>query len=268
MTVVIATSLEARVAAGRLAMARRVSGMTVNEVILFVMTAKESLWYSQAGQWLETPPDFMGPNTRDLYLHAMRFVRGTVDADFDGKVWWNTNEFLSVDGYKHDTAVLREYIVLSDVVTRLALIRTRTPIVISTGFETFAEIILGKDWPRAFAGLCGHLMTHFDDLKAFKEALIDGSPALMDLLQVELDKANQTEFPCINEFCTNGDDGGRKLVNITKRKSGACCRDCMNYECTHQKCVARAEKEGWPRYTHRWGTKIATEHKEWRKSDD
>lgn len=63
---------------------------------------------------------------------------------------------------------------------------------------------------------------------------------------------------CINPFCDN-------RVDISERKSGACSKSCMNYECTHPDCVARAELNGWKRATHPWGTKIAEQHKTYRK---
>lgn len=71
--------------------------------------------------------------------------------------------------------------------------------------------------------------------------------------------------PCINPHCTNGENGQRATVDRRKKKSGACCKACMNYECTHPDCVTKAAANGWRRYTHAWGTKIAALHAEWRK---
>jgi len=69
----------------------------------------------------------MRENTRDLYDHAFRFIRGTVDTGFDGKVWWNAKKFLSEPvEYTYMAAVLREYIILADVTIRLAVIRKGT----------------------------------------------------------------------------------------------------------------------------------------------
>lgn len=73
---------------------------------------------------------------------------------------------------------------------------------------------------------------------------------------------------CINPHCTHGENGQRATVDRRKKKSGACCKACMNYECTHPDCVAKAAQNGWKRYTHAWDTKIAVQHQEWRKESE
>lgn len=74
--------------------------------------------------------------------------------------------------------------------------------------------------------------------------------------------------PCINPFCTNGENGQPAVVDRRQRSSGACCKACMNYECTHPECVTKAQANGWKRYTHSWGTKIALAHLDYRKVSD
>lgn len=76
-------------------------------------------------------------------------------------------------------------------------------------------------------------------------------PAFPDTSQHNIQK-------CINPFCDN-------QVNLSERKSGACCKACMNYECIHPTCIIRAKVNGWKRATHPWGTKIAELHKEYRR---
>ncbi len=64
---------------------------------------------------------------------------------------------------------------------------------------------------------------------------------------------------CHNPFCDN-------LVDRAKKKSGACCRKCLNYECTHPACIQRAKDNGWKRATHSWETKIGKAHLSYRKT--
>lgn len=71
--------------------------------------------------------------------------------------------------------------------------------------------------------------------------------------------------PCINPYCAT-DNGARATVDRRKKRSGACCKACMNYECTHPDCVAKAQAKGWKHHTHPWGSKIATEHAAYRKA--
>jgi oligoribonuclease (3'-5' exoribonuclease) len=71
--------------------------------------------------------------------------------------------------------------------------------------------------------------------------------------------------PCVNPYCTT-DNGQRATVDRRKKKSGACCKVCMNYVCSHPDCVAKAKLKGWKHYTHAWGTKIAEQHKDYRTS--
>lgn len=69
--------------------------------------------------------------------------------------------------------------------------------------------------------------------------------------------------PCVNPFCAT-DNGHRATVDRRKKKSGACCKACINYVCYHPDCVAKAAVNGWKHYTHAWGTKIAEQHKDYR----
>lgn len=73
--------------------------------------------------------------------------------------------------------------------------------------------------------------------------------------------------PCINPYCTTN-NGQPATVDRRKKKSGACCKACMSYVCTHPACVKKAADKGWKHYTHPWGTKIAEEHKEYRERSD
>ena len=67
--------------------------------------------------------------------------------------------------------------------------------------------------------------------------------------------------PCIQPGCDIE-------VDRRKRRSGACCKAHMNYVCTHPDCVEKATQNDWPHYTHRWGTKIAEQHKEFATKSD
>lgn len=69
--------------------------------------------------------------------------------------------------------------------------------------------------------------------------------------------------PCVNPYCAT-DNGNRATVDLRKKKSGACCKACMNYACDHPDCVKKAQQNGWMHYTHTWGTKIAEQHKDYR----
>jgi len=68
---------------------------------------------------------------------------------------------------------------------------------------------------------------------------------------------NVNLFKCVKPEC-------QEMVDRSVRKSGACCKDHMNYECSHPDCLKRAAKEGWARATHPYGTKIAKAHINWR----
>lgn len=65
-------------------------------------------------------------------------------------------------------------------------------------------------------------------------------------------------FRCVNPDCD-------ELVDLRKRKSGACCRAHMNYICDHPKCVEKARKQNWNAYTHPYGTKIGMEHLQYKR---
>lgn len=56
------------------------------------------------------------------------------------------------------------------------------------------------------------------------------------------------------------------MVDRSKKKSGCCSKEHMNFECTNPKCVERAVLNGWNRASHPFGTKIAKEHWGFRKS--
>lgn len=71
-------------------------------------------------------------------------------------------------------------------------------------------------------------------------------------------KSTPRTAKCIHPECNNE-------VDLTKKKSGACCKEHMNYECTHPACVARAQVNGWARATHPFGYKISEKHWEFRK---
>jgi len=263
----VMTSVDARLEAGKMAKARPVTGLTTADVVDFILTADQSFFRFQARKWLEEPTAFMGPNTGDLYRRAFRFITASIDQGFDGKVWWPPEEIVKpVNGTDMHLAVMVEYLILADVIFRLKLIREGTDYRIAQGFDVFTEIVLGRDWPRLYAGLTGKLLAYFEDKSAFKEALLTNDQKLLDLLKQELDLAGPVQS-CINEFCERGVDGVRKMVDTTKRKSGACSRACMSFECSHESCLARAIKAGWPRATHRWGTKIAQNHKEYRVAE-
>lgn len=256
-------SMDARLAAGKMAKARPVTGLTTADVADFILVAEQSFFCFQACKWLEEGIAFMGPNSGDLYRRAFRFITVSIDQGFDGKVWWSPEKVVQpVNGTDIRLAVMVEYLILADVIFRLKLIRQDTDCRIAHGFDVFTEIMLGRNWFRLYAGLTGKLLLHFEDKRAFKDVLLTGDQKLLDLLQKELDLAGTVQ-PCVNEFCERGVDGVRKTVDTTKRRSGACGRACMSFECSHKSCVARAVKAGWSRATHRWGTKIARDHKEY-----
>lgn len=71
---------------------------------------------------------------------------------------------------------------------------------------------------------------------------------------------NENLFKCIKPEC-------QVLVDRKKRKSGACCKGHISYECTHPKCVKRAIDNGWSKSTHMYGSKIAYDHMRWRSLD-
>lgn len=258
------TLIDSRLAAGKMAVARPVTDLSTNDVVDFILMADQSFFCFQARRWLKEPSSFMGPNTGDLYRRAFRFITASIDQGFDGKVWWSPEKVVQpANGTDMRLAVMVEYLILADVIFRLKLIRRGTDYRIAQGFDVFTEIMLGRDWPKLYAGLTSKLLAHFEDKRAFKDALLTSDQKLLDLLQKEVGPVQ----PCVNEFCERGADGARKMVDTTKRKSGACCRDCMSFECSHESCVARAVKAGWDRATHRWGTKIAQDHKEYRVAE-
>jgi len=68
---------------------------------------------------------------------------------------------------------------------------------------------------------------------------------------------NANLFKCIKPECD-------VTVDRRKRKSGACCKEHMSYNCTHPKCLKRAADNGWSRCTHAYGSEIARKHMQWR----
>lgn len=95
-----------------------------------------------------------------------------------------------------------------------------------------------------------HKSTDFDTLKSLLLGAIDKGLVLQ----------GKHIQKCINPDCDN-------QVDITKKRSGACCKGCMSFECTHPDCLKKAEKMGWEKYTHRYGTKIAQKHLDYKKGE-
>ena len=188
MAYVFTTTLEARLAAGRMVLDREVTGYGHNEVVNFVMSADQSLFYSQACIWLETPPDFMLTANEEMYRRAFKFIRRTVETGFVDDTWWNAERFLEVpEGLTFNQVVMVEYLILSQAVLLLAINRRKDK-TISNGFGVFSEIILGKDWPMRFIQLAARITTKlFDRTDQYRHALLIGSPVLMDFLKVYLE---------------------------------------------------------------------------------
>ena len=128
--------------------------------------------------------------------------------------------------------------------------------ILDTGYKD------GKWWDVTLNNGQLFLLTSFKDmLKQLQRKTLNViAPSLfiyLDLVMLSRDQPAKI-VKCIHPECG-------VEVDLSQKKSGACCKAHMNFECTHPKCVARAEKENWARPTHPFGTKIAGEHWQWRK---
>ena len=76
-----------------------------------------------------------------------------------------------------------------------------------------------------------------------------------------IDRRNADTTPkigkCLHPEC-------EKMVDRSKKKSGCCSKEHMNFECTNPACVERANINGWNKATHPFGSKIAQEHWQYR----
>ena len=96
------------------------------------------------------------------------------------------------------------------------------------------------------------------------ETRIDVLASMKDYLDERARKAGLVA-PCVCPHCTKGEDGKPAIVDRRERSSGACCKEHMNFVCTHPDCIEKAKSRGWVKYTHPYGTAIAQKHYEYRK---
>lgn len=218
----------------------------------FVLLADSSLWYTQAKRWQDGDTSGLTGDTDALALGG-RAISAVVDWGYQNSKWWDIESIWPSMGER--VSALAHILDLGRITQNL---RQHSMLIVSSGFQMLPRLLLPKlNLREAYKALEteGGLLALFAALQAHCD------PAAEKRLRQAL-KANTR--PCINPFCTQGPDGVPKLVNLT-RKSGACCRACMSFECTHPTCTKRAATHSWKRYTHPWGTKIADAHLPFRK---
>lgn len=254
---------EFEMAATQLARLRRVTG--VDEVIVaeIILHSQSSLWRRQAGKWLIEQPKFLSDDMKEVWARASRFVTAVVDRGFDGKMWWRLDDqVVNVpEGATFEQAFVAECVILTDFCLTSKIVAEKFSYIVSPGFEVFAQIIMGPNYVKDYAGLAVRLVKSYESLPAFKRSMLDLDSQFLALVKPG---PISYERECINEFCDKGSEGARMMVDLRKRRSGACCKACMTFNCEHPTCAARAEKQGYATYRHYWGTKIAQAHKLYR----
>lgn len=136
----------------------------------FFELAPSSFWYAQAKGWAEKPPENVAENSKPIWQMACREIIRVVDMGFvPGKGWWPIETiyplrnqqvalYLMVADF---TLMVRQYNEgqhpIRDVADAWRAIdkmeRGEGYPLVSTGFEVFADIILGRGWEKRFGKL-------------------------------------------------------------------------------------------------------------------
>ncbi len=111
------------------------------EIAEFICLAENSLWYSQAKTWKETPPNiFDEEKSREVCKKASKLICDIVESGYDSELnmWWG------------NTLAPTNKFILSDFGIMLETYRKGSLAIVSTGFEVFLKLVLGKSWRRNF----------------------------------------------------------------------------------------------------------------------
>ena len=228
---------------------------SVYDLAELMIMAPRSLWYTQAQSWCAGNT---GALPKEMKL-AGEAITQVVEWGYQDGKWWD------IDAIWPDVA--QRVLAMSFVLEAARLTRDinqHTLMLYSSGFQQVPRMMIPKLKPDV---VYKYLATNPAIAMLAIRMLVDKKFSNINKKQMLAD-AEKNLKPCINPFCTKGANGTRATVNLAIHSSGACCRACMNYECTHPDCVKRAVLNGWSRATHPWGTKIAEAHKEYRKHED
>lgn len=204
-----------------------------------ILVFREGFGYYQLCDWIEKgPPDMVRDEiSRQHFVQGAALAKMIVDQGYNEERgrWW-----LYPPADQKEKVM--NLVVLLNFASMVLKIQNTTHYMVAASLMAFFDLALGRGWQK--------------QADALRENPVVFTAALLS--------ATAVVQPCINPFCTNGEGGGRAMVDRTKKKSGACSKACLNYQCSHPDCVARAQANGWKRPTHPWGSKIADQHKEYR----
>ncbi len=106
-----------------------------------ITLASKSLWYTQAKQWAEHPPE----NVPETWRDACVFIVNVVDLGYDAesKKWWDL-------GKLDERYVESGRLLLLDFKYMLTQYRRNRMDIVSRGFEAFIDLICDKPWISRF----------------------------------------------------------------------------------------------------------------------
>jgi len=121
--------------------------LTEWELAEFICLASKSLWYHQAKEWTNKPPVKNEPEAT-IIKKACQFIVDVVDSGYDAenKLWWNMKKYDKPE-------LLVKYILLADFMNMVGQLRQNSLLVISSGFNVFANIQLGAGYEKRFSKL-------------------------------------------------------------------------------------------------------------------
>jgi hypothetical protein len=138
-------------------MAKKVERSGHNEptIAAFIQGASESLWYFQATQWIDSPPERVGEQAASVFKAACEIIVKIVDAGYDEEsdTWWPMTKLWpdEVDA-QMVTLMLMDF---GQMIERLPDMGIDVggikgfPVV-SAGFRVFVGIICGPRWHQRF----------------------------------------------------------------------------------------------------------------------
>lgn len=200
-------------------------GMTEWHIMEMFQVAQSSFWYIQLKTWVEKEEFKPIPSVHE----GAELLLRVIDSGYTKEHGWFSMKALGLSDAEIRVGTLKIW----SFGLLLPVIRTKTMHVVSAWFEHIIGWVTRPDWER----------------KAKKFVRDIQIATLPDEVALQ---------PCINPDCNNE-------VDRRKRKSGACCKAHINYVCAHPSCVSKAQVKGWKHYTHRYGTKIAEAHMEYRQ---
>lgn len=107
------------------------------EIAEFVCLGEDSLWYTQAKLWKETPPNvFVDEQSKEIWKSSCKLICDIVESGYDAQLnmWWS-----------HTLTPITK-LVLSDFGIMLETYRKGSLAIVSTGFDIFLKLVLGNGW--------------------------------------------------------------------------------------------------------------------------